>query len=71
MRPKAAAAKLGYPVILKAMVPNIAHRSDAGLVSGKISDDAELRQEFADAASQCSRFGRKQRHRQRRKIYAA
>jgi acyl-CoA synthetase (NDP forming) len=41
-----AAAKLGYPVIAKAMVPNIAHRSDVGLVSGKVSDVAELRQAF-------------------------
>ncbi len=44
---KAAAAKLGYPVILKAMVPNIAHRSDAGLVSRKIANDVELQQEYA------------------------
>ena len=44
---QAAAAKLGYPVILKAMVPDVAHRSDAGLVSGRISSDAELQQEFA------------------------
>jgi len=43
----AAAAKLGYPVILKAMVPNVAHRSDAGLVSRKIANDAELQQEYA------------------------
>ena len=43
---KAAAEKLGYPVILKAMVPNVAHRSDAGLVSGKISTDRELDQAY-------------------------
>jgi acyl-CoA synthetase (NDP forming) len=42
-----AATKIGYPVILKGIVSDIAHRSDAGLVSGKISDDAELREEFA------------------------
>jgi acyl-CoA synthetase (NDP forming) len=41
----AAAAKLGYPVIMK--VPNVAHRSDAGLVSQKIAHDAELRREYA------------------------
>jgi acyl-CoA synthetase (NDP forming) len=44
---KAAAVKLGYPVILKAMVPNIAHRNDAGLVSRKIANDVELQQEYA------------------------
>ena len=43
---RAAAAKLGYPVILKAMAPNVAHRSDAGLVSGKVSNDTELQQAF-------------------------
>jgi len=42
-----AATKIGYPVIMKGIVPDIAHRSDAGLVSGKISNDAELREEFA------------------------
>jgi acetate---CoA ligase (ADP-forming) len=44
---EAAAARLGYPVILKAMVPNVAHRSDAGLVSVKVSNDAEVQQVFA------------------------
>ena len=39
---KAAALKLGYPVILKGMVPNVAHRSEAGLVSRKIANDGEL-----------------------------
>jgi acyl-CoA synthetase (NDP forming) len=42
-----AAEKLGFPVILKGMVANVAHRSDAGLVSRKISNEAELQQEFA------------------------
>ena len=45
--PKRPPRKLGYPVIAKAMVPNMAHRSDAGLVSGKVSDVAELRQAFS------------------------
>jgi acetate---CoA ligase (ADP-forming) len=44
---EAAGAKLGYPVILKAMVPNVAHRSDAGLVSDKVSSVSELRQQYA------------------------
>jgi acyl-CoA synthetase (NDP forming) len=43
---KAAAAKLDYPVILKAMVANVAHRSDAGLVSRRIANDAELQLEY-------------------------
>jgi len=55
---KAAAAKLGYPVILKANVANVAHRSDAGLVSGKIANDGELEKAYgalaATAAAQSS-----------------
>jgi acyl-CoA synthetase (NDP forming) len=42
----AAAAGLGYPVILKAIVPEVAHRSDAGLVSRRIADADELAREF-------------------------
>lgn len=41
-----AAAELGYPVILKALVPEVAHRSDAGLVSRRIADGGELASEF-------------------------
>jgi acyl-CoA synthetase (NDP forming) len=44
---RTAATKLGYPVVVKGMVPDVAHRSDAGLVSGKVSNDAELQQEYA------------------------
>lgn len=44
---KNAAHRLGYPVILKALVANVAHRSDAGLVSRKIVNDTELQQEYA------------------------
>jgi acetate---CoA ligase (ADP-forming) len=44
---KAAAEKLGYPVMLKAVAPDLAHRSDAGLVSAKISSAAELETAFA------------------------
>ena len=42
-----ATAKLGFPIILKGLVAEVAHRSDAGLVSRKISNEAELQQEFA------------------------
>jgi acyl-CoA synthetase (NDP forming) len=37
---KNAAERLGFPVILKGMVANVAHRSDAGLLSRKISNEA-------------------------------
>jgi acyl-CoA synthetase (NDP forming) len=51
---KTAATKLGYPVILKGMAPNVAHRSDAGLVSGKSSDATELEKEFAALAAKAN-----------------
>ena len=45
------AGKLGYPVILKALVPGVVHRSNAGLVSRKISSEIELRQEYEKLAA--------------------
>jgi acetate---CoA ligase (ADP-forming) len=51
-----ASARLGFPVILKAIVPDVAHRSDAGLVSRRIADAGELASEYdrivANARSQ-------------------
>jgi acyl-CoA synthetase (NDP forming) len=44
---EAAANKLGYPVILKTAVPNVAHRSEAGLVSGEVSNGSELREQYS------------------------
>ncbi|HEY7218023.1 MAG TPA: acetate--CoA ligase family protein [Candidatus Binatia bacterium] len=41
-----AAARLGYPVILKAIVPDVAHRSEAGLVSAKVSSATELEEQY-------------------------
>ena len=41
-----AAGKLGFPVILKGVVAEVAHRSDAGLVSHRISNEEELRPEY-------------------------
>jgi acyl-CoA synthetase (NDP forming) len=46
-----AAAELGYPVIMKAWVPDIAHRSDAGLVSRKISNETEGDREYETLVS--------------------
>jgi acetyltransferase len=42
----AAADKLGYPVIIKGLVDGVAHRSAAGLVSGKIPNAVELKNEY-------------------------
>jgi acetate---CoA ligase (ADP-forming) len=43
---RTAATNLGYPVVVKGLVPDVAHRSDAGLVSRKVSNHAELQQEY-------------------------
>jgi acetyltransferase len=53
----AAANKLGYPIILKGMIANMAHRSDAGLVSGKISNDGELYNHFTALENRMRSFG--------------
>lgn len=48
---KAAAIQLGYPVIFKGLAPTVAHRSDAGLVSPMISEDAALESTYAAIAA--------------------
>ena len=47
----AAATRLAFPVILKALVPDVAHRSDAGLVSRRVADPDELAREFERIAA--------------------
>ena len=42
----AAARELGYPVVLKAMAPGVAHKFKEGLVSLDIGSDPPLRREF-------------------------
>ncbi len=44
---QAAAAAVGYPVVLKAMVPGVAHKNAAGLVITAIRDLAELNRAHA------------------------
>jgi succinyl-CoA synthetase beta subunit len=44
----AAAERLGYPVVLKAVVPGVAHKSDAGLVRVGIRDANALRQGYRE-----------------------
>jgi acyl-CoA synthetase (NDP forming) len=52
----AAASTLGYPVVLKALVPGIAHKNDAGLVQVGIGSEAALRQAFAVLAANVARL---------------
>jgi acyl-CoA synthetase (NDP forming) len=46
----AAAAELGWPVVVKTAAAGITHRSDVGGVVVGISDEAALRAEYADLA---------------------
>ena len=55
---KDAAAKLGFPVILKGVVADIAHRSDAGLVSRRISDEEEFRDSYTFLETKVREMGK-------------
>ncbi len=54
---KSAAVEVGYPVVLKALVADVAHRSEAGLVSRKIDGDAALELEYGRLAANAKAFG--------------
>lgn len=43
---EAAARAMGYPVVLKGIIPGVAHKSAEGLVSGLVLTAAELTKEF-------------------------
>lgn len=43
---KAAAAAIGYPVVLKALAPGVAHKNQEGLVALGIADAATLQERF-------------------------
>jgi len=47
----AAAARLGFPVVMKGVTRAIAHKSDAGLVRLGLADDAAIRAAFAAIAA--------------------
>jgi succinyl-CoA synthetase beta subunit len=49
---QAAARTLGYPVVLKALAPGVAHKHDLGLVAVAIGSDAELGTRMAGMRSQ-------------------
>ena len=49
---RAAADGLGYPVVLKAMVPGVAHKAAAGLVITSIGSEAELERAHAALTAQ-------------------
>ena len=47
----AAAAAIGYPVVLKACAPTLAHKSEAGLIALNIMNETELRKAYSDIAA--------------------
>jgi len=47
----AAARKIGYPVVLKAVARDLVHKSDVGAVKLNLTDDAAVRTAFADAVA--------------------
>ena len=50
-----AAGRLGYPVVMKASAPSLAHKSDLGLVAVGVSSAAEVRRTFADLRRRAER----------------
>ena len=44
----AAATSVGYPVVMKASSPDLAHKSELGLVRLNLRDEADLRQSFGE-----------------------
>jgi acyl-CoA synthetase (NDP forming) len=47
----AAAAEFGYPIVLKAVSPDIVHKTEAGAVKLDLRDEAELRDAWREIAS--------------------
>jgi len=55
-----AAHAVGYPVVLKALVPGIAHKHDAGLVQIGLENEATLRSAFATLLGNITKAGASQ-----------
>ncbi len=52
----AAAAKIGYPVVMKIASPDISHKSDVGGVKVNIADEEALRKTFWDITSRAQKM---------------
>jgi len=50
------ASKLGYPVVMKVMSPDILHKSDAGCVKVGIKDEDELRKAYEELMRNAKRY---------------
>jgi len=53
----AAAARIGFPVVLKAISAAVPHKSDAGLVLLNLADEAAVRSAAARVAGICAQLG--------------
>ncbi len=53
---KAAAAEIGYPVVMKVMSADIAHKSDAGAIRLGVRSDAELAEAFSEILEKAKAF---------------
>jgi acetyltransferase len=56
-RVAAAAETATFPVVLKAVCADVAHKSDAGLVVLNVRDEAELRRAFDQLVGRCGSLG--------------
>jgi acetate---CoA ligase (ADP-forming) len=54
----AAAAEIGYPVVVKVDSPDIAHKSDAGCVVVGVNDDEELKEAFTAVTENAKKYKR-------------
>lgn len=52
----AAAARIGYPVVLKIASPHISHKSDVGGVRVNLADEAAVRSAFLDITARAQRL---------------
>ncbi|MGH7847521.1 MAG: acetate--CoA ligase family protein [Candidatus Binatia bacterium] len=55
-----AAREIGFPVILKGVVPDLAHKNEAGVVSGAIADEKELEAAYESIAQRVSALAKDQ-----------
>ena len=53
---KEAAAEIGYPVVMKVMSPDIAHKSDAGVIRLGVRSDADLAEAFSEILEKAKAF---------------
>lgn len=51
-----AAAEIGYPVVLKAVSPDILHKSDVGALAVNINNDFELRQAYRRVVNNIDKY---------------